>query len=201
MKKIPTLFQRDDATNRRYVTQDVDPACQWVLDGEGTATFKWDGTAVLIDGDGAMWKRREVKPSQTPPVGFRHEETDEVTGKSVGWVRCDLDNPDDQWHWEAYDQPGRLRPGTYELLGPKIQGNPHGYETHVLVSHEAMPFAGPDGDFYAPPPRDYDGLATWMREFAARDARAARGFEGIVWHHPDGRMAKLKAKDLRELAK
>jgi hypothetical protein len=25
----------------------------------------------------------------------------------------------------------------------------------------------------------------------------ARGWEGIVWHHPDGRMAKLKVRDLR----
>jgi hypothetical protein len=22
------------------------------------------------------------------------------------------------------------------------------------------------------------------------------GWEGVVWHHPDGRMAKLKARDL-----
>jgi hypothetical protein len=51
------------------------------------------------------------------------------------------------------------------------------------------------------PPRDYDGLVEWMREFASRDARAALGFEGIVWHHPDGRMVKLKAKDLRELTR
>jgi hypothetical protein len=24
----------------------------------------------------------------------------------------------------------------------------------------------------------------------------AFGWEGVVWHHPDGRMAKLKARDL-----
>ena len=35
-------------------------------------------------------------------------------------------------------------------------------------------------------PRDYAGLAAWLR---------ACPWEGIVWHHPDGRMAKLKRRD------
>jgi hypothetical protein len=36
MKKIPTLFQRDET--RRYVTDVVTPGCEWVLAGEGRAT-------------------------------------------------------------------------------------------------------------------------------------------------------------------
>lgn len=38
-------------------------------------------------------------------------------------------------------------------------------------------------------PRDFDGLMTWLL--------AHPEFEGIVWHHPDGRMAKLKHRDAR----
>jgi hypothetical protein len=37
-----------------------------------------------------------------------------------------------------------------------------------------------------PPPRDFDGLRTWL---------AGKDIEGIVWHHPDGRMAKIKLRD------
>ena len=201
MRKIPTVFQRDP-DNMRYVTRNVHPDCQWVLDGEGTPTYKWDGTSVLIDDDGAMWKRRELKAGQTEPDGFRLEGHDETTGKTVGWMPCNRDNPDDRWHWEAYDPHPQFesitaphKPGTYELLGPKVQGNPHKFDHHVLMPHGAMPFNAADGEFYAPPPLGYDGLAGWMTEFAKRDAKAALGFEGIVWHHPDGRMAKLKARD------
>ncbi|MCP9964512.1 hypothetical protein [Actinomadura madurae] len=40
-------------------------------------------------------------------------------------------------------------------------------------------------------PLDYDGLAAWLR---------AHPYEGIVWHAPDGRMAKLKRRDFRRPA-
>ncbi|MFC5181831.1 hypothetical protein [Actinomadura harenae] len=36
-------------------------------------------------------------------------------------------------------------------------------------------------------PLDYDGLAAWLH---------AHPYEGIVWHHPDGRLAKLKRRDM-----
>jgi hypothetical protein len=36
-------------------------------------------------------------------------------------------------------------------------------------------------------PRDFDGLRAWMEKYPY--------IEGIVWHHPDGRMAKLKLRD------
>lgn len=37
MKKIPTLFARDEATNRKHVKNEVNPDAKWVLDGEGIA--------------------------------------------------------------------------------------------------------------------------------------------------------------------
>jgi hypothetical protein len=36
-------------------------------------------------------------------------------------------------------------------------------------------------------PRDLDGLRGWLL--------AHPQYEGIVWHHPDGRRAKLKHRD------
>ena len=45
----------------------------------------------------------------------------------------------------------------------------------------------PHGDFALDRvPLDFDGLAVWLH---------AHPWEGIVWHHPDGRMAKLKKRD------
>lgn len=202
MRKIPTLFERDPDTNRRHVTRIPHPDCHWVLDGEGVPTYKWDGTAVLIDTDGSMWKRREVKPGKPAPGGFRQEgPADPETGKLVGWVLCDRVNAEDRWHWDAWDAEATavdaagvpsaplLTPGTYELIGPKVQGNRHGLSTHRLILHGA--------DHVAADPRTYDALVEWM---GSTILRSTIGLEGIVWHHPDGRMAKLKAKDLRELA-
>ena len=70
MKKIPTLYQRDP-DDRRFVTTDVTPGCEWVLAGEGTPTRKFDGTCTMRDDAGRWWARREVKPGKTPPTGWR----------------------------------------------------------------------------------------------------------------------------------
>ena len=78
-------------------------------------------------------------------------------------------------------------PGTYELCGPKINGNPEKLDEHKLFKHEkAEVFLL----FGRPQTYDYDRLRE-MVLFVNQE----RGWEGIVWHHADGRMAKLKAKD------
>lgn len=192
MRKIPTLYERDPGTRRRYVYNVVRHDCQWVIDGEGWPTYKWDGTAVRIDTDGRAWKRRELLPSSNGPAEWWQEgEADPVTGKRVGWVPVDPDDPGDQWHREAVDSfdDGELTAGTYELVGPKVQSNPHGFMSHHLIRH------GTDWDADRnlwdgmPDPSEFDRWGEWLH------SRPAPGFEGIVWHHPDGRMCKIKAKD------
>jgi len=174
MKKIPTLFERD-SNNRAHVTRTPNPAAAWVLDGEGIATRKYDGTAVMLDQQGAWWARREVKPGKQPPANFQPVEHDDVTGKTVGWEPI-AQSSFAKFHAEAVAVG--MKPGTYELVGPKINGNPEHAALHLLVAHDtAQPVDAP---------RDYDAIREWL---------LAHDYEGIVWHHSDGRMAKLKKRD------
>ena len=46
MRKIPTLFRRNNQTHQ--VDPAITPGCEWVLRGEGRATRKVDGTGVLL---------------------------------------------------------------------------------------------------------------------------------------------------------
>lgn len=180
MRKIPTLFRRDPEDMRR-VTREVHPACAWVLAGEGVATRKFDGTCVRMDETGQWYARREVKSGKTPPANFEPVETDEATGKTMGW------EPAEQSAYAKYiaeairnrDPLDPFEPGTYELCGPKVNGNPETYEAHVLVRHDIA-------DEVPDVPRNFDGLVKFLADFP---------YEGIVWHHPDGRMAKLKVRD------
>ena len=178
MNKIPTLFRRDP-DDRKRVLAEANPECQWVLDGEGTPTRKYDGTCVLLDEDGTWWARREVRPGRTRPPGYRPVTTDEITGKTVGWEPI-AQSAYARYHAEALAAAPEDRPaGTYELIGPKINGNPERVDGHELVAHaEAERFDVP---------RDLDGLRTWLL--------AHPEYEGIVWHHPDGRRAKIKHRD------
>lgn len=182
MRKIPTLFKRDPEDMRR-VLPEVTPGCEWVLAGEGIGTRKYDGTCVMLDADGRWWARREVKPDKQSPPEFVVADYDENTGKTVGWEPIEQ-SPFAKFHAEALDWQTEFKheAGTYELLGPKINRDPEGCGRHWLIKHaEAEVLLGP------------------AVRLTYEDCRAMLTggfeFEGIVWHHPDGRMAKLKVRD------
>jgi hypothetical protein len=197
MRKIPTLFRRDLGTHR--IQPQVSHGCEWVLDGEGRATRKWDGTACLVD-RGVLYRRLTLNEDREAPKGFRLVEVQLGTGKRIGWAPLEP-GPAGHWHREAWaDLHATLRwfpsgtseqpsDGTYELVGPKINGNPDGFSTHRLIKHgwATNPVELADLDTC---PREYHALGAWLLD---------RPYEGVVWHHPDGRMAKLKKRDYLEL--
>lgn len=189
MEKIVSLFQRDYEGTRQIFDAYVD-GTEWVVAGEGVPTRKWDGTSVKIE-NGLMWKRYDAKAGRTPPDGWvEASPPDPETGHHPGWVPVSETSKDDQWHREALANMGSLANGTYELIGPKINGNPEGQESHVLVRHGALTL--PDAAMHPyPVPTDFTALKEWFE----REFEHGRSIEGIVWHHPDGRMVKLKAKD------
>ena len=176
MKKIPTVFERDWKGDRSRVLPMVHAGCEWVLAGEGRATRKLDGTACLVQ-DGRFYKRREIRVNDQYPDDFIQADHDSETGKTVGWVPV-TDGPEDRWHREAWAPD--LADGTYELIGPKVQANrEHVLGSHQLVSHE-------NTDEFSDVPRTFEGLRTWLD---------GRDIEGIVFHHPNGQMAKIKLRD------
>lgn len=177
MRKIPTVFARDfEHSNGRYVTRTVTPGCEWVLDGEGWATRKFDGTCVMFDGF-EWYSRREVKEGKTPPPDFQSVENDTTTGKVVGWEPMEASGFR-KFFEEAAGQE-KWTPGTYELCGPKINGNPEEFSMHVLVRHGI--------DDVTDAPRDFDGLRDWLLTHPA--------YEGIVWWRDGEPAAKLKRRD------
>lgn len=173
MKKIPTTFVRDMSKQPALVTQEWRVGCEWVQNGEGVPTLKHDGTCCLVR-DGKLYKRREIKRGQPAPPDFEQADFDDETGKTVGWVPVG-DGPDDKYHREAFNgEPD----GTYELMGPKIQGNKGQHGAHVLVKHGIDPLPNME--------RTFEGIKAFLDQ---------NQIEGIVWHHPDGRMSKIKRRD------
>jgi hypothetical protein len=186
MKKIATLFQRDP-DDRRYVLPVVTPGCEWVLAGEGRPTQKFDGTCVRLDDSGCWGARREVKPGKTPPPDYVPVSTDPVTGKTMGWEPVEQ-STFARFHAEALagEGDGAFAAGTYELVGPKINGNPERSDRHRLIAHATA--------VTVPVPLlTFEGIRATVLE------AGGHGVEGIVWHHEDGeRMVKIKARDFRQ---
>ena len=196
MEKIISLYQRDYAGDR-LVMDEVVPGAEWVLAGEGVPTRKLDGTCCMVQG-GKLLKRYEVKQGKTPPAGFvSASEIDPNTGKQQGWILVGS-GPEDQYHREAFakepyfeshrshtaDMNGK-DDGTYELIGPKIQGNPEHLNYHILVAHSS-PWLELRTPARGGAQLDFQGIKAYLSK---------TDIEGIVWHHPDGRMVKIKGRD------
>ncbi len=180
MHKIMSLFNRDYEGNHQ-VYNEVVPGAEWVLAGEGVATEKIDGTCCMAR-DGQLYKRYDSKKGKTPPEGFiPAQKPDEVTGHWPGWLLVE-NGPEDKWHSEALspDSPANcgLLDGTYELCGPKVQGNPYQLNKHVLYPHGSVKLLDN--------PRTFEDIGQWL---------VTHNAEGIVWHHPDGRKVKIKRRD------
>ncbi len=171
MKKMKTVFAIDRAT---HLATDVVQE-QWVIDGEGIATIKHDGTSCLVR-EGRLYRRFDAKKGKTPPEGFEPCEpaADPVSGHWPGWVPVG-DGPADKFHREAFSEG--LADGTYELVGPKIQGNRYGLDHHALWAH---------GSVVVEVERTRDAIVQWLTEHDG---------EGLVFHHDDGRMTKVRRKD------
>jgi hypothetical protein len=190
MKKMPCLFVRKFHGPRDFtLTEQVTPGCEWVLAGEGVATRKWDGTACMLK-DGVLFKRYDAKKDRKtgeyrlpPPGAISCGEPDPVTGHWPHWIPVG-DEPESKWHREAWDASGYcnafLPDGTYELCGPAINGNPESLATHCFFRHGDKVLA------------EHSGLRSFgeLRRFLEGTL-----WEGIVFHHPDGRMCKIRRHD------
>ena len=139
MKKIPTLFEREYENHKVVgIKPIVTPGFEWVLNGEGIATVKHDGSCCAII-NGEFYKRYDAKKGKKPPEGaIPCCEADPITGHHPHWVKCDRNNPSDKWFWKAHDNMGLLSDGTYEAVGPHFQGNPRGFMYDYLLRHGAM---------------------------------------------------------------
>lgn len=182
MKKIPTLFERVFENHKIVgITDKVYPGMEWVLEGEGDATLKVDGSCCAII-NGLFYKRYDAKGKKVPEGAIPCCEPDPVTGHFPHWVAVDPTNSADKWFWEAYTQTvfincGPLADGTYEAIGKHFQGNPYRREADVLEQH---------GQVILDVPRTFDGIKKYLEE---------NYIEGIVFWKDGKPQCKIKRSD------
>lgn len=196
MKKVECVFVVDREAD--LATSVANPVNQWVLDGEGEASIKYDGTSCMIK-DGLLYKRWNRTLKKPFASRYARNKDQFVLDMSMfrdvpdGAIPCEEKPAPVSLHWpywipvtqgngrenEMYHIAFAKKPawedGTYELIGPSIQDNMYRLTEPMLVKHGDMVVHTPD--------RSFEGLKALMKELDG---------EGLVWRHPDGRMAKLR---------
>ncbi len=185
MKKIPTLFEREFKDHKVVnILPKVHPGMEWVLEGEGIATVKYDGSCCAVI-DGKFYKRYDCKKGKIPPEGFIPCcEPDEITGHWPGWVKVDENNPSDKWFIMAYGMTVmlenygmKLSDGTYEAVGRCFQNNPYNFTSNKLIKH---------GEKIIEVERTFDGIKKYLSEHE---------IEGIVFWKDGSPQCKIKRSD------
>jgi len=184
MEKIPTVFDRGD--NFKVIDK-VREECNWVIAGEGIPTEKLDGTNIRLTVRSGVIVRVEKRRNPN--------KSQKAQGIKDGWyVDANIESKEDKWIFEAventnvHDWPDDEH--SCEALGPKIQGNPLG-----LLDHKCVPFNLTIPD-YNEVTRTFEGMKEFLAEVESKYCPGHMA-EGIVFHHSDGRRAKIKRKDFK----
>lgn len=182
MKKMKSLFIREFIGHDIVkCTDTIAEGCEWVMNGEGVATRKYDGTCCLIK-DGKIYKRFDYKQGRVlPPNAIPcQEKPDSITGHFPHWVLCNENEPSDKYHIIAFNNQKPLEDGTYELCGIHFQKNIDGLcnDGDVLIKHGIT--------ILSDVPRTYEGIKEYLR---------STYIEGIVFHRGNGEMCKIKRSD------
>ena len=185
MKKIKTLFMMD--TNHQ-MTDVPNEGTKGVFNGEWIPRVKLDGSACAIMG-GKLYKRYDRKLNKkgirrTPPPGWVQcdEFPDPITGHWPGWAPVTFEDTYLLDAWKDLTETCVIPiDGTYELIGPKVQGNPYSMvDLHALIPHSysrIVPLTMP---------MTYNSLKADLGELNE---------EGIVFHGPDNQYFKLRRSD------
>ncbi len=182
MEKIPTIFERDEHFK---VQNKIKEGCEWVFSGEGIATEKVDGTNIRVTLRSQTCVRVEKRRNPS--------KAQKKLGIIDGWyVDADEHAKEDKWIFEAVNNTDFTTwpdgEHSCEAMGPKIQGNTLGLEKNICVPFNL------EIPSFEEIPRNYDELQKALAELESKYSPEHLA-EGIVFHHPDGRRAKIKRKD------
>ncbi len=189
MPKLQSPFVRKEIDGQYVCTPEITEGYEWVFEDESVmAIEKLHGTnvSVVIEEGQVMsiWNRTARIPFINK--GKAHISMGILVSKQRGY----LELPDGQWFGE--------------VIGPKVNGNPHKIAEHRWIPFSTYAQKHLRYKSWGKYPKDFETISEWFKELIplygwknhgkeACDKDPKLAFvEGIVFTHPDGRMAKLR---------
>lgn len=189
MKDFPKLhspFIRKDTPKGYCVIDEIDPDYKWVFEDGVKAIDKIDGTNIGI----------RIEKGEITRIFNR------TTEKFIWNIN--------QTKWEGACMEGlakaiqkewlkKLGDGDHygELVGELFNGNPHKIQGHLFVPFDYLKRSCFWKTWVQNKyPKDFESISEWFKElpslFNQRLKLPPIKAEGLVFYHPDGRMAKLR---------
>ena len=182
MPKLKSPFVRKVIDGQYVVTDEIEYGYDWVFkDDTVMAIEKLHGTNVSIQiTDGVIvgiWNRTERLPF------FNKGKQHIIMGILNSFGKGYMEFMGDGQHFG-------------ELIGPKVNANPYNLKEHIWIPFETYGQKHLRYKSWGKYPKDFKTISEWFKElmplFMIRRGDKEGFVEGIVFTHPDGRMAKLR---------
>ncbi|MBS3080446.1 hypothetical protein J4221_03170 [Candidatus Pacearchaeota archaeon] len=182
MPKIECPFVRELINGNYIVTNKIAEGYEWVFkDDSVMAIEKLHGTNVSI----------VIVEGTVIQVYNRTERIPFIT-KGKKWIIESLLNSKERGYLEFLGDGQHFG----ELIGPKVNGNPYKLKEHLWIPFKIFAQKHLKYKSWGKYPKDFETISNWFKEliplYASMQGDREGFVEGIVFTHPDGRMAKLR---------
>ena len=185
MPKIESPFVRKEINGIYVVTPEIAEGYEWVFnDDKVLATEKLHGTNVsILIQDGiitSVWNRNERIP---------------FFNKGKKYIIEAVLNSFERGYMEFLPDGQHFG----EVIGEKLQGNPYKIQGHLWIPFETYCKKHLAYKSWGKYPKTFESISEWFKTlmplYTLKHGDKDGFVEGVVFVHPDGRMAKLR-KDM-----
>lgn len=193
MKKLECPFVREMVDGNYIVVDEIMEGMEWVFEDDSVmAIEKLHGTNILILLQGGIvtgiWNRTQRVPF------FNKGKMHIVRGVMNSFEKGYIDKLTDGLHFG-------------ELIGNKMMKNEYGLDDNLWIPFESFGQKHLRYKSWGKYPKDFKTISEWFKELMplynlmkcdrgmSQEEKMSQFVEGIVFTHPDGRMAKLR-KDM-----
>ena len=188
--KIKSPFVREKINGRYVVTPKIEEGYEWVFeDNTVRAVDKLHGTNVCVHFEGGVFKALDNRATR-----IIHEPNISLTASKIAFRMIQaVINSIEMGLIDNVDTASMYG----EIIGPTWNGNIHRVEQPLFVPfdklREKYHWHSWASNKY---PKTFESISEWFKElsslFSERGLHKMAFAEGIVFTHPDGRMAKLR---------
>ena len=183
MPKIECPFVRKEINGKYIVTPEITEGYEWVFEDEAViAIEKLHGTNVSI-----------VIQEGTVTQVYNRTERIPFINKGKKFIIEGLLNSKERGYLEFLGDGQHFG----ELIGEKVNGNPYKIVGHLWIPFSTFCQKHLKYKSWGRYPKDFETLSNWFKDdllplYSLMKGNKEGFVEGIVFTHPDGRMAKLR---------